>query len=173
MKFVSVEQLRSPVGQALWQWYAAHQQDGVWPPKGAFLPEHLPARVLPRVGLVDVEQEPFRVYYRLLGSAIAESFGRTRMQGYLDTLNLSQAEELESLYRHFLSANRPLFLSGVQRIDGRDFAYEGGALPLGDPQDAVRRFLIFEDYLNSEAWRSALRRRRYRTDPEPEAEAES
>lgn len=164
MKFVSVEQLRSAVGHALWQWYAAHKRGAAWPPKEAFLPEYLPARALPHVGLVDVERAPFRVYYRLVGTAIAESFGRSSMQGYLDTLNLPQAEELDTLYRHFLSANRPLFLAGVQRIDGQAFAYEGGALPLGDPQDPVRRFLIFEDYLNSEAWRAALRGRRYRPD---------
>ena len=168
MKFVSVEQLRSPVGRALWQWYAAHKRDGAWPPKEAFRPEHLPARALPHVGLVDVEREPFRVFYRLVGTAIAESLGRTRLQGYLDTLGLPQEEELDTLYRHTLSANRPLFLSGVQKIDGQEFSYEGGALPLGDPDDAVRRFLIFEDYLNSEAWRSALQRRRYRPDADPE-----
>ena len=169
MKFVSVEQLGSPVGRALWQWYASNKRGGDWPPKEAFRPEHLPARALPHVGLVDVEREPFRVFYRLVGTAIAESFGRTRMQGYLDALDLPQEEELDTLYRHTLSANRPLFLSGVQRIDGQEFAYEGGALPLGEPEDAVRRFLIFEDYLNSEAWRSALRRRRYRPDAEPDS----
>lgn len=168
MKFVSVEQLRSPAGRALWQWYAAHKRDGAWPPKEAFRPEHLPARALPHVGLVDVEREPFRVFYRLAGTAIAESFGRTRLQGYLDTLGLPQEVELDTLYRHTLSANCPLFLSGIQKIDGQEFSYEGGALPLGDPDDAVRRFLIFEDYLNSEAWRSALQRRRYRPDADPE-----
>jgi len=91
------------------------------------------------------------------------------MQCYLDTLGLPQEEELDTLYRHTLSANRPLFLSGVQRIDSQEFSYEGGALPLGDPEDAVRRLLIFEDYLNSEAWRSALQHRRYRPNADPES----
>ena len=68
-----MEQLGSPVGRALWQWYASNKQGGTWPPKEAFRPEHLPARVLPHVGLVDVEREPFRVFYRLVGTAIRAS----------------------------------------------------------------------------------------------------
>src|SRR3546814_139938 len=90
MKFVPVEAMRSEVGRALWQWYGAQGDDGAWPPKQSFRPEELPARILPSLGLVDVEREPFRIYYRLVGSDIASSFGRRPIQGYLDHLGLAQ-----------------------------------------------------------------------------------
>lgn len=32
------------------------------------------------------------------------------------------------------------------------------------PVESLRRFIIFEDYLETEAWRGALRQRRYRVD---------
>jgi hypothetical protein len=165
MRFVPVEAMRSRVCDALWRWYenAGGSHDS-WPPRSAFRPEDLPGRVLPHLGVVDVERDPFRVYYRLLGSAIADSLGRTNLRGYLDEMGLPQEAEVAELYRYALQANRPLFLAGDQVIDGQAFTYEGGALPLGAPDDPRRRFIIFEDYLNSEAWRSALRRRRYRPD---------
>lgn len=162
MKFIAVDSILSEVGRALWQWYSAETKGGVWPAKDAFRPEALPARVLPNLGVVDVEREPFRVCYRLVGSVIAQSLGRQHVQGYLDALALPQEEELLALYRHTVAENRPLFLSGQQQIDGQVFTYEGGALPLGAPADAVRRFIIFEGFPDTEAWRGAVRLRRYR-----------
>ncbi|GAB4392955.1 MAG: hypothetical protein Tsb0032_10540 [Kiloniellaceae bacterium] len=163
MEFVSVDQLRSKACHALWDWYQARRGDDEhWPPRDSFRPEDMPAKVLPHLGVVDVERQPFRVCYRLIGSAIAESLGRSSIKGYLDTLGLPQEEELESLYREAISADHPLFLAGEQEIDGEAFIYEGGALPLGDRDDSVRRFIIFEDFLRTDAWRSALRRRHYR-----------
>lgn len=165
MRFVPVESLRSGACHALWRWYV--QEGGGndrWPARDSFRPEDLPGRVLPHLGVVDVEREPFRVYYRLLGSVIAESLAPGKRQGYLEELGLPQEAELMELYRTTLQANRPLFLAGEQTIDGQTFTYEGGALPLGTPDDPVRRFIIFEDYLETEAWRGALRQRRYRVD---------
>src|SRR3546814_17287670 len=144
MKFVPVEAMRSEVGRALWQWYGAQGDDGAWPPKQSFRPEELPARILPSLGLVDVEREPFRIYYRLVGSDIAASFGRRHIQGYLDTLGLGQEADLVALYRHTFSVNRPLFLSGVQRFDGQELRYEGGALLLGAHADLGRGYLLLD-----------------------------
>lgn len=97
---------------------------------------------------------------------IADSLGRSHIQGYLDEIDLPQVDDLMALYRHTMKANRPVFLSGAQTIDGQEFTSEGGALPLGTPEDPVRRFIIFDDYLQTDAWRSALRRRSYRPDPD-------
>lgn len=173
MKFVSVHALRSEICRSLWRWYVAQapeaaSEPGVWPARDSFRPEDLPAQILPHLGVVDVEREPLRIYYRLVGSSIAASLGRSHIQGYLDELDLPQADDVMALYRHALEANRPVFLAGVQMIDNQEFTYEGGALPLGEAEDAVRRFIIFEDYLQTEAWRTALRRRSYRSEPDKE-----
>lgn len=173
MKFVPVQALRSEIGRGLWRWYVAQVpeaeiQASVWPARDSFRPEDLPARILPHLGVVDVERDPFRVYYRLIGSSIAASLGRSHIQGYLDEMDLPQGDDLMALYRHTLEVNRPVFLSGAQQIDGQEFTYEGGALPLGAPADPVRRYIIFEDYLQTDAWRSALRQRRYRPETDKE-----
>jgi len=164
MREVSVDALQTAIGRALWQWYLSQGNEQQWPPLGSFRPEDMPARVLPHLGVVDVEQAPFRVYYRLVGSVIAESLGHRHIQGYLDTLGLEQEADLIELYRYTVAANRPLFMTGQQVVDDQEFTYEGGALPLGTPQDPVRRFIIFEDFLHTESWRSAVRRRSYRPD---------
>ena len=113
MRFVSADSMRSTACHALWRWYLGEGgSDAAWPPRLAFRPEDMPARVLPHLGVVDVEREPVRVYYRLIGSVIAESLGRTHIQGYLDELNLPQEADVLELYRYALRVNRPLFLTG-------------------------------------------------------------
>lgn len=164
MNLVAAQSLRSEVGLALWQWYVGHSSDGGWPSRQAFRPEDLPARFLPRLGVVDVEVEPSRVYFRIIGSAIAESVGRRHLQGYLDTLGLAQEEELAGLYRRAVAAEGPIFVAAVQPVGDEEVVFEGGALPFGAPDDPVRRFVIFEDYFGSAAWEPALRYRRYRSD---------
>src|SRR3546814_17853128 len=133
MKFVPVEAMRSEVGRALWQWYGAQGDDGAWPPKQSFRPEELPARILPSLGLVDVEREPFRIYYRLVGSDIAASFGRRHIQGYLDTLGLGEEEDPVDPDRNTLAATRPLFLAGVTPLHGQALTSDRGVLPPGAP----------------------------------------
>lgn len=53
MKFVPIDAMRSEVCAALWQWFVQQGGETDWPPKDAFRPENLPARVLPHLGVVD------------------------------------------------------------------------------------------------------------------------
>lgn len=160
MRFGPAEHMTSTAVLAVNAWYGACEGGG-WPARDAFRPESLPAAVLGNLGLVDVETQPFRVLYRVVGELLCESVGRQVRMTYLDALGLPQEAELAALYRRALAAPGPLFLRGDQHIDGHPLRYEGACFPLGRPDDEIRRFVLVEDFLDTESWRAILRRRRY------------
>ncbi len=165
MRLVSAPEMTSDSVAAVVSWYEAEGAGG-WPSRESFRPEDLPARILPQIGLVDVETDPLRVFYRVLGEDICASIGRTIRMAYLDGLGLPQEAELLALYGRALDSPGPLFVKGKQRIEGDDLNYEGACFPLGAPPDPVRRFVIVEDFLDTQTWRETLRRRHYRLDGE-------
>lgn len=163
MRLATAQDMTSDGIVAVAAWHDAASGAG-WPARDAFRPEDLPAGVLPRLGLVDVETAPLRVFYRVLGEDICASIGRSIRMAYLDELGLPQEPELLALYGRALSAPGPLFVKGMQELEGHALNYEGACFPLGAPTDPVRRFVIVEDFLDTQTWREALRRRHYRLD---------
>lgn len=162
MEFVEADALASAKLQDLVGWYRARcGDDGAWPARDAFRPETLPPAVLPHIGRVDVESAPFRIYYRAIGSVIADSIGTDISGCYLDETGIPQAADVTEWYRLAVAAPGGVFVRGEQTVEGQAFVYEGCCLPLGEPADEPRAFVIGEDFLNTEAWRSALHRRRY------------
>ena len=161
MHVVQSNQILSRKIQDLYGWYCAQQKAGRWPALTSFLPELLPAGVLQNIGRVDVELDPFRIYYRAVGSIICYGIGTEMSRKYLDELSLPQAADLARWYKVALTAPGPLFVSGLQTVFGHEFEYEGCALPLGHRNDDPRAFLIAEDYRPESIWQEALRHRIY------------
>lgn len=163
MQIVSPDSLESPHVLAIARWYRGARQGTDWPPRAAFRPEALPPATLPHIGLVDVEPEPFRVFYRVLGESITVGLGGSSVRmRYLDELDWPQRDDLIALWRQTYEEAGPHFLRGTQTIGSHSFVFESCALPLGESSDAVRRYLVCEDYLDTEAWRQAVAQRRYR-----------
>lgn len=163
MESVSPDRLESPHLRVLASWYQSARSGDAWPPRDAFRPELLAPATLPHLGLVEVEPQPFRVLYRLLGSVLTASMGGASVrQRYLDELDWPQRDELQALWRHAYDLAEPRYLRGSQVICGTTLAFESCALPLGSPGDATRRYLVGEDYLDTEAWRRAVAQRGYR-----------
>jgi hypothetical protein len=117
--------------------------------------------VLPHIGRVDVELDPFRVFFRAAGGRISESLGVELSGRYLDELGTPQAAEVAEWYRLAVAAPGPLYARGEQTVERLTFTYEGCCLPLGSADESPRAFVIGEDYLDAQAWNEALRRRRY------------
>ena len=161
MRFGPPTIMTSPAVLAVNGWYASPDHGG-WPARDSFRPENLPAAILGNLGMVDVETDPFRVFYRVVGGRLCEAIGREVRMAYLDTLGLPQEADLAALYRRALGAPGPLFLKGDQRVEDQTLRYEGACFQLGVPEDPVQRFVIVEDYLDNRSWREALRRRHYR-----------
>lgn len=165
MQFVAPDKLRSPHIRVLAAWYEAARPGDGWPPRDAFRPESLPPATLPHLGMVDIEPDPFRVFYRVLGSVVTDSFGGGAVQmRYLDELDWPQQADLEAIWRRTHAEAGPRYLQGSQRIEGIAIFFEACALPLGALSDPVRRYVIAEDYLDGRAWRQAIAKRGYRLD---------
>ena len=161
MKFANIDTLDSAIMKSFLSWYEARCTDGAWPPVTAFRAETIPPHILPHIGRVDVELNPFRIYYRAVGSAISDSLDVEMSGRYLDEIGLEQETDLLEWYRITLTSPGPVIVRGEQTIEGESFVYEGCCVPLGTADDDPRAFIICTDFLNTEAWRSALHRRRY------------
>jgi hypothetical protein len=163
MRFVERTDPESPVLRALIDWYLALPADGGWPARSAFRAETLPPRVLPYIGRVDVEPEPFRIFYRAAGGRLCDSVGVELTGRYLDEVDVPHAEGVTEWYRLAVAAPGPLYVRGEQTVDRHTFTYEGCCLPLGSAGETPRAFVIGEDILDADAWSEAIRRRRYDT----------
>jgi hypothetical protein len=139
MESVSPDRLESPHLRALAHWYQGARSGDEWPPRDAFRPEALAPATLPHLGLVEVEPQPFRVLYRVLGSVLTASMGGAPVRlRYLDELDWPQRDELQALWRHAYDLAEPRYLRGRHAVGETILVFESCALPLGSPQDATR-----------------------------------
>lgn len=164
MELVTINEITSKNIIALNDWYVdLPLQKSNWPSISEFRPETIPPKIIPNIGKVMVEVDPFRVFYRVVGTVICESFGRNLSGMYLDESGLTQKDQLEEIYKFILTHNDVFFIKDKQTIMGREFEYEGCALPFGCESDDPRGFVIAEDYLPETAWKEALSQRSYET----------
>jgi len=149
VRYVQPTELISPICRTVYEWYVGLSPAGEWPPLHAsHRPDDLPGRALPNLGIVDVEPAPLRVFYRVMGAAIGQSFGIDGSGKYLDELGLPQEGDIRTLYRDSLVAERPLFGCGEVDSGETPNRFEAGAMPFGSRSDRPRRFLIVEDYFD-------------------------
>lgn len=109
----------------------------------AELRQHLPALIL-----MEVQHEPLRLYYRLIGTAVVEAVGRDSTGRYSD--EIYPPEVLERIYRGYrwlLRERRPLRSYGVAlHPDRRCYRFEMLSLPLsrdGAAPDMILAEMIF------------------------------
>jgi hypothetical protein len=105
--------------------------------------------ILPFVLLGDIEPDPFRVLFRLVGTAVAE-FSRQDFSGkYLDELRYDTRDSIEwtDCYRYIRTRRVPVI--GVNRLsfaDGSQTSYEFAILPLQRGDDPAGSFIAIEAY---------------------------
>lgn len=106
--------------------------------------------LLPNLFLIDVEHDPFRIRYRLVGTRVVEVTGYDITGHYLD--NLLPADASEPWVEHYRSAYRtrlPLFGAvDAPTRSGGYFTYEFGLFPLRKGGKAVDQFVSIEDYFD-------------------------
>jgi hypothetical protein len=106
--------------------------------------------LLPNLFIVDVEHDPFRIRYRLVGTRAAEATGYDITGHYLDNLLAADAGEPWMDHYHAAYRNRaPIFgaVGAATRTGGR-FEYEFGLFPLRNGGTAVGQFVSIEDYFD-------------------------
>jgi hypothetical protein len=96
--------------------------------------------------LIDVQREPLRFRYRLVGTWVVEKWGYDMTGKFVDELPDPQrlALVLEK-YHQVVETGQPLCIRGRRIMDERPWAYESVMMPLGDA-DEVTMLLICVEY---------------------------
>jgi hypothetical protein len=106
--------------------------------------------ILPVFILVDIEDEPFRVRYRLCGTRVSlldeELTGR-----YLDELKNTPADErqrVQEFYQLVCAERRPVYLrsTGASKQTGNPLAMEGAIWPLSGDGQRIDKCAAVEDF---------------------------
>ena len=142
------DDVRSDMVRSMLQWWLA-KSGGDIPDRDDLDPGELKP-LLPNILISDVEHDPFRIRYRLVGTRAIEVTGYDITGHYLD--NLLPADASEPWVEHYRTAyrtRRPVFgaVEAPTRSGGR-FTYEFGLFPLRKGGAAVDQFVSIEDYFD-------------------------
>jgi hypothetical protein len=146
--FRSAEDARSEKLRELFAYWQALHRDGRPGPRTGFDPTEVP-RLLSSLLLGDIEADPFRVFFRLVGTRVAD-FSRLDFSGYyLDALDYKGRDSVEWLdcYRRMHASG--IGVVGFNRVaweDGPPMRYEFAILPLARDADPYGSFVAIEDY---------------------------
>lgn len=104
--------------------------------------------LLPFLSIAELHNNPFRVRYRLVGTAIVRLHGGEFTGRWLDELPWppDAIRRLVADFRRLLEGRAPLFGTDALRWeDGRLWNYEWAFYPLADDGHAIKHCLIIED----------------------------
>ncbi len=146
--FDYVEQAQTEKARKLFEYWQRLKRNGQPGPRTAFDPTEVPS-LLSSLLLGDIETDPFRVYFRLVGTKVA-AFSRLDFSGrYLDALDYKGRDSIEWLdcYRYIHTTQKAVI--GVNRVTWPDEApmeYEFALLPLARDVDPAGSFIAIEVY---------------------------
>jgi hypothetical protein len=104
--------------------------------------------LLPNILISDVEHEPFRIRYRLVGTRAREATGFNIVGRYLDELLPTDPDEpwMDDYVLAYRTRQPVLGISSVNTTSGGIFTYEYGLFPLRKGGTAIAQFIAVEDY---------------------------
>lgn len=146
--FTNIVQARMSSTRMLYRYWRETHRDGV-PQKRTEIDPAALRDILPFVLLGDIEPEPFRVLFRLIGTGVAD-FSRQDFSGqYLDELSYDARDSINwsDCYR-FLHVHRTPVI-GINELhfgDGRLASYEFALFPLARADDPAGSFIAIEAY---------------------------
>jgi hypothetical protein len=136
------------VTRRLFEYWQSTLEDGM-PPRRTEIDPAAIKDILPFVLLGDIETDPFRVLFRLIGTAVAE-FSRWDYTGsYLDELVYDARDSVEWRQCYEIIHARHIGLVGdnvLSFTDGRVATYEFAILPLRRGDDPAGSFIAVESY---------------------------
>lgn len=141
---------KSALVRALYDWWISHCRPCGVPDRADFdLATH--RLLLPNIMLSEVEEEPFRIRYRLVGTKIVSNLGVDFTGRYLDELvEPSYAIPWGDFYRQSFAERRPVMGSVTDpTASGATFDYEFGLFPMTQGGGAaIKQFIALEDYFD-------------------------
>jgi len=163
-KITQADQIESPRIRQLFEYWRSKCRDGRPPRRADIDPTEIP-QLMPNVLIVDIEQDPFRVRYRLVGTQIVEATGFEFTGRYLDDIVLPDDEGpfLES-YRLASASKAPVLARMKWHLDDDTVGeYDVCFLPLSDDGETVNKVLAMECYENVQRDFSFFGGRRFRS----------
>jgi hypothetical protein len=138
------------------RWWRSFRRAGGLPDRADFDPSRWKP-LLPFLLLSECSHAPFRIRYRLVGTAVVYVVGFDFTWRYLDDmLGGIPGEDWIANYRHASDTRQPVYGSTtVMTVNGDPFHYQFGIFPLshlasgqdgGSRATLVRQFIAIEDY---------------------------
>jgi hypothetical protein len=155
--WTEIEQSASPQVKALHDWWMAHRGGADIPDRSMLWPGDI-LKLLPSIFIAELERDPFRIRYRLVGTRAVALTGYDFTGRYLDEMQGEDAQvPWSEHYRTVVETRRPLLGAvTVPAKAGGTFKYEFGIFPLTLGRTEVRQFIAIEDYfdfkLSSAQW---------------------
>jgi hypothetical protein len=147
MVWRDVAQCRSAMVRQLYDFWNDRRGGAELPNRSEIDPAALKP-LLPNMLIVDLETDPFRIRYRLVGTKVVAASGYDFTGRYLDEMNLASGGALwTSYYRAVRSERRPLFgAHELPTAEGARFTYEFGIFPVTTDGITATQCLDIEDY---------------------------
>jgi hypothetical protein len=151
------ELAKSTMVKTLCDWWSANADAVGIPDRGAFdIVEH--RLLMPNLMISEVETEPFRIRYRLVGTRVVANLGVDFTGRYLDELIGPDFHvPWIAYYRQAYTERRPVMGTLTEPTkSGNTFTYEFGVFPIARGGPAVEQFIALEDYFDFELTSGAL-----------------
>ena len=146
--YTITSQIRSTLLRSLHAWWLAKRGDDV-PDRADLDPADLKP-LLRNLFIADVEHDPFRIRYRLVGTRAIEATGMDITGRYLDELlPADHTVPWVEFYKRSYASRQPLFgaIDAPTRTGGR-FNYGFGLFPLRKGGRTIDQFVALEDYFD-------------------------
>jgi hypothetical protein len=143
-----IEQAKMPSTRALFAYWQAKLRDNL-PPRRTDIDPAAIKSILPFILLGDIEPDPFRVRFRLVGTAVVD-FSRHDFSGrYLDELAYKNRDSVEwsDCYRYIHTHHVSVIgINELRFLDGHHASYEFAIMPLLRDDDPAGSFIAIEAY---------------------------
>jgi hypothetical protein len=136
------ERLRADTLKTLYAYWQDLRGDRPAPARADIDPSAIP-KILPHIGLFDVEHDPRRYRIRLMGTRIVSWYGCDLTGRYLDEIDFGDAERFTfAILDQVVDHMAPAHMSGeYTKQDGRRIRYERLYLPLSEDGRTVNMLL--------------------------------
>ena len=143
-----IREIRSPRIHRLHDYWQQQRgrQGGQLPRRSDIAPDDI-KDLLPSIMIVDVEHDPLRFRYRLVGTRVVEYNGAEFTGRYLGEIGWPEEQDLMDSYAAVVNSREPIFgLLDWGLISGAVGRCEFARLPLSEDGDSVSQILAMEDY---------------------------
>ena len=135
---------------ALNAWWISNREASGLPDRRSFDPAAFKA-LMQNLVVAEVEQDPFRIRYRLVGTRVAQFTGLDFTGRYLDELIAQGSTSAwQDQYAAACAGRHPVFGSITEpTTSGGTFTFEFGLFPVSVGGATVAQFIAVEDYFGA------------------------